>query len=427
MTYIRSALARSSIRGVATSRVDIVAHSMGGLIGRWIPAHGNNVVHKLITMNTPHYGSEFANFCVSKRGSTFASRMSFIRCPIDVGAIDSLSTNDTARVNGTNASHLRVHAIGGDTSSGEFCITEVNEVVIPLACHYYYKDLGYKTPDDCGSHIAAAMLGPDNDEVVGLPSQFGGLSGLATDTESGCGGAHTRVTESRTYSDRATDLLDTPLSTTSFAVMPQAQRHVRSSIGEMATASTADDQSLTILSPANGTAVSPGSSVTIQVGGGANHTITSIAVFSSDQNAIATGGGPYRANIVIPAAVYGSYPVFAVADTPDGPISSPVITLTIASTATLQNLVVNPVDPVAMRGTRVPVNVEGFYSDGSIRPMDVQDLTIVSDDPTIAAVTQKGVIATGMGRTRLTIGRNGVSTALTLTVIAGTKPHAAAH
>jgi triacylglycerol lipase len=46
-------------------RVVIVAHSMGGLVARaWIKHHGCGQIAKLITIGTPHYGTEFANFGV---------------------------------------------------------------------------------------------------------------------------------------------------------------------------------------------------------------------------------------------------------------------------------------------------------------------------------------------------------------------------
>ena len=48
------------------SKLDIVGHSMGGILGRLYAQAGNvDKVHKLITVNTPHAGSEFADIILS--------------------------------------------------------------------------------------------------------------------------------------------------------------------------------------------------------------------------------------------------------------------------------------------------------------------------------------------------------------------------
>ena len=57
----------------AASQADVAAHSMGGLLARWAsrpgrgdgtylanPAHPGGTIHKLITIGTPHFGSNWA-------------------------------------------------------------------------------------------------------------------------------------------------------------------------------------------------------------------------------------------------------------------------------------------------------------------------------------------------------------------------------
>lgn len=50
--------------GIACGKVDIIGHSMGGLLSRRYlqSADYRNDIHKLITLNTPHAGSPFANW-----------------------------------------------------------------------------------------------------------------------------------------------------------------------------------------------------------------------------------------------------------------------------------------------------------------------------------------------------------------------------
>ncbi len=54
-------------RGISSGKVDIVAHSMGGVLSRLYLQHPlyNHDINKLITLNTPHSGSQIANFLLS--------------------------------------------------------------------------------------------------------------------------------------------------------------------------------------------------------------------------------------------------------------------------------------------------------------------------------------------------------------------------
>lgn len=55
------------VRGVSSGKVDIVAHSVGGILSRlYLQNHFyNHDINKLITLNTPHSGTQFANFLLS--------------------------------------------------------------------------------------------------------------------------------------------------------------------------------------------------------------------------------------------------------------------------------------------------------------------------------------------------------------------------
>lgn len=52
-------------KGYVTSKVDLIGHSMGGLLSRMhVQSVDRNSVHKLITLNTPHSGSQGANLII---------------------------------------------------------------------------------------------------------------------------------------------------------------------------------------------------------------------------------------------------------------------------------------------------------------------------------------------------------------------------
>jgi Leucine-rich repeat (LRR) protein/pimeloyl-ACP methyl ester carboxylesterase len=115
--------ARSS--GVAANKVDIIGHSMGGILSRlYLQNYGNKKINKLITLNTPHSGSPLANYLqdpslggsiLNVFGSVSSSFFSAIPKP-NSGAIIDLQIGSNAidnLLNGTalNASVVPCHAI----------------------------------------------------------------------------------------------------------------------------------------------------------------------------------------------------------------------------------------------------------------------------------------------------------------------------
>lgn len=87
---------------VAAAQVDIVAHSMGGLVARALAARadylrpqnfGKGWVHKLITIDTPHRGSELASF-LSKAGPFCRGFFELSGRPV-AGAIEDLAVGSS--------------------------------------------------------------------------------------------------------------------------------------------------------------------------------------------------------------------------------------------------------------------------------------------------------------------------------------------
>ncbi|HEX5186951.1 MAG TPA: hypothetical protein VFV86_08685 [Nitrososphaeraceae archaeon] len=76
----KSALQKYESKGIAASQVDIVAHSMGGLMARGFTQQSdyknddNNMkgyIHRLITIGTPHFGAQLAGILYDHRDKKY--------------------------------------------------------------------------------------------------------------------------------------------------------------------------------------------------------------------------------------------------------------------------------------------------------------------------------------------------------------------
>lgn len=168
------AIARMLNEKIAAGKVDIVTHSLGGLVARsYLQLSGNdNKVNKLITVATPHSGSQIANvlhhpsFEVDKVCATFGacgigSAVNSLR--VDGDEITQLNTFVEPAV----PSHTIVAKINytGNEIKGNLdfpldWITDAMDITLPL--------------------LLAIFNGDPNDGMVTVKSQSGGLTGNAS-------------------------------------------------------------------------------------------------------------------------------------------------------------------------------------------------------------------------------------------------------
>ena len=106
----QQARAAKNRRGIASAQVDWIGHSMGGNLPRSFAAtgffrrpdnFGQGDLHKLVTVNTPHWGSPMANILIGIRDSGFIGNLLIIameRLGMTVvgGAIDDLAEGSRA-------------------------------------------------------------------------------------------------------------------------------------------------------------------------------------------------------------------------------------------------------------------------------------------------------------------------------------------
>jgi pimeloyl-ACP methyl ester carboxylesterase len=206
--FAANALQKSRDQGYAATQADVTAHSMGGLLTRLYAGspqytRPNNFnlgdVHRLVTVDTPHFGASLANLLVSLDNNSIpfvvlavywsaaAQAWGFITGDIYQGAICDLSENSPALQGlsgGTSLPSQVITATGGPPGApngGKYwfpvevlldlpvCLPTFIPTCIP-GTHLFPQDI-----------VNGFRFRQSNDTIVSLTSQKGGLMGINFD------------------------------------------------------------------------------------------------------------------------------------------------------------------------------------------------------------------------------------------------------
>lgn len=186
-------------KGIVSSKYDLVGHSMGGILSRlYAQEVNNNTVNRIITINTPHFGSN-----LSILGQKIRKLLEYIRIStflakdpkwllisaVGIHYIDNfmngagmdLAPNSSA-IENLNRGHadVPVHAISSFMIDNVYLDETLHqiEMIDPiLGCPSLYSTLYGFAKSNPGMGVINEILGSTHhDGVVTLESQFGGLS-----------------------------------------------------------------------------------------------------------------------------------------------------------------------------------------------------------------------------------------------------------
>ena len=281
--------------GIAAGKVDIIGHSMGGLLTR-IYLQGSDYaydIHKLITLNTSHSGSQFANISsdLSFNPLYFYNVRNLLltmsRAYLDEGAITDLAVNSEAikELNKTgnlptnlNYNNVPTHAVGTTypysfipTRDGEFKLLNTG------------IGIGYLLNvnlDDSYGEIT-------HDLIVPLRSQLGGLSINCTTTFNNQ--EHAGSMENDNIIQRVVYLLRQPITSSEFCQNGYSPPNLtytkvfsfpKQSMQARRNAST--DASIHINLPVQGNTVRGGSALQVQAVGSGLSSLWLFVNYSSD-------------------------------------------------------------------------------------------------------------------------------------------------
>ena len=421
-----------SLNQLAFTQVDVLGHSMGGLLTRLYTQTPNyersenfnqGDVNRLITLDTPHLGSPFGNKIMNIRDSNpltgfyLETILAKVTGGIPVGgATDNLAIGSAA-MNSIQRTEVPSHALLGLTgqavvdaldNSIDVAQTENNP---PWAAVAFLDKLRIG-PATLQGVLDGAFGGEDNDLIVGRASQEGGIVASARSIptpENLLAGTHTFVTGSSGFSARAIELLNTPVESASFGEFPAVS-------SQPVTIPTSPNVSVNSVSDGIEFAfvrmdVAAGGTASISVDVIAPANVTAVNL-STPRYAFVDDSPPFEFALNIPDDAAGPLEVVAVGSNASGDVffTTNTLTLNVTTPASLQSLSVDPPELLfSDAGESDQLGVTGQFDDMQSRILTTAGTTYVSADTSVATVSPEGLVeAVAIGRTFIEIDNAGV-------------------
>jgi pimeloyl-ACP methyl ester carboxylesterase len=414
---------------IAASQVDVVAHSMGGLVAR-AREHdkGPRIAfrrkenrdqgefHKLITIGTPHQGSEFADYLAKYKCWPVGQAVIAFQRPINQAIYDLQTTSRTLSWLGSTV--VPSHAIAGIKPTSSMTESQMNIALI----------YGFESVD--------GILGKDgqHDTIVRVVSQKGGLNEDTTATTVG-GVVHstgllatladdgiTETTSSQIF-DLILQLLAAPTKSVVFdSIGPYTPTGVElvnpqcTLLNSLRTAS-----GVPTVSPAPGTVVRPGEAIQIVFSVPVASTSAAISV-GGNLTKVTGSAGSFSTTYELPSDAIGRIAISAMTlDLGEGNLSASTYVVALPSTPPA-GLAPSPgsVD-FAVPGQTTALTVLGTYGDGATADLTPSasgtTYSTLSGTNSVITVSAEGVVqAVANGQDTVVIQNGGQTASVTATV-----------
>jgi len=404
-TGISTVLMNLVREGYSAGRVDVVGHSMGGILARLhLQSEGyagsSARINRLITLNTPHAGSQGADLIMSALAlQTLLAGVG--RNPWE-GAVDNLRVNSTAIDGSLNGSFR-------------------NRNVVPSHALYTLSDLriGYSdwpilfldyaalVYNLTSSEILDRLYEEPSDLVVAQSSQIGGLP--VANTTLVLDQMHVGSPANSEVIAAVIDLLDTdPLATIYAQGGFDPPDLVYTTPPPPAPFGTLGELDVTITSPATGSVVAPGETISVVAtgSGSADRFIFAagsarIPLVSDTQSGTSSSSFAYT----VPDEAVGLVSIAVMGLGAAGAFAIDTVSVIVEPTAALTGLSVYPEQVVVSAGNAVPFTLTGLYADGIERDLTgASGIGYAVTDPGVAGVNAEGeVVGIAEGETTLTV------------------------
>lgn len=381
---------------MSAGKVDIVAHSMGGILSRIFlqSEYYENTIHKIITLNTPHSGSQAAN--VMMNNPVVYNSLKYINGNIKKvgfdpsrGAAYDLQVNSEGirqLLNGSslNKNIVPVHAIVTKDESiknGELKLW-LKGIAADAVSVTFGKKVPYKTAllaavkeiatlnTSCSffelihTCMKNKLFKDDNDWIVAVKSQEGGLPETAISRFDNI--MHTQVESNLNVFFKVHELLRKKEDDASFSLNGYHPLTLEYD-GALNRGASVSAETVDITSPSAGQTFTAGQTINISLTGSANIKNlmylagnSSLGIYSDD-----TTLQNHVFSYTIPKEASGRINIFAIGyDNPGKAVSdSTFINIAIPANVTLDSLRVSHKNIQVYKGDSIALNISGYYSD----------------------------------------------------------------
>lgn len=367
------ALTSMKSQNILAGRVDVVAHSMGGILTRQYIQSGafKKDVNKLITLNTPHSGSQIANVIYSDKDLLWYLGFA-VDIPTD-GALENLKVNSTAtqKLNqnpAQNMSEVSVHGIVTEKPIDNTWIANTidkfnyfgkAEAIVTRTALFRLCSDPNVIGVDYDKCLKEKVFKEPNDWIVGGSSQAGGLPEANLTRFSGIN--HMEVHSNSGVGQRVADLLAQKNTASSFSRTGYKPVSLAPPDGFNSALSKAAAGRVQIIFPARGQAVRANSTLNVQVQGSPDIK-NLLLVFASDSlgvdSQVALNAAQARFPIVLPPQLNQNLKLALLGFDAQGKVTGDTLTVRISSTVaneseslpTTADLTISP-NPIVQQAT----------------------------------------------------------------------------
>jgi pimeloyl-ACP methyl ester carboxylesterase len=370
--HAAAVLAKAHTHKVAARKVDVVGHSMGGLVAKYDPANSDRV-RRVVTVGTPHCGSPLADVFYP---------LIHVRYVLGLGPDSPALADMRTGVCKDDLLGVPAMAING------IWTPSVWEVLWPSA-ENPFAVFGVLWSGLAADWQLIFFPGLQNDLVVSETSQ----KGVVANTRDVPNTWHLAESTNSMVKSDVLDFLSMPLPRgapwTTSGVPSAGQAEVDSP-----RQITVQNGTVTITSPAAGTVVSPGQllHVSIQAPSGTRQ----VFVGMPNGRAVVAEHPPFEVDLAVPVESLGNVSIGALAWDGSTVLGLGTTDVRVVTTATVSSLAVLPSSVVYLGvGEFLPLRASATFSDGATRLVTSSEFgtTYESSKPTVASVTTEGVVA----------------------------------
>jgi len=403
--------------GTAITKVDVVGHSMGGILtrelGMW-PHYANldnfysGYVHRLITIGTPHLGSKASNYIVN-----FAT-----------GSVGALGISTLQKLGWPYGGAF------ADLAYGSPAVQHIRNSVPPIPCFAVagvsnfpnsdptltsvYSFLSLVSLANHGPLVTSTSVFPNegSDLIVGTTSAGGGLPALYVHRTTNSTD-HLQEPSSSEIGTLVAGLLTGPASAFDANGFPDVSSVAYPSTDstDSPSATVATSPFLTITSPPASQTFLPGATVKVTVTPQAGTTLSAIAIMMGPPNQIIGSqlitAAPFTATFTIPANYVGDLPINVLATDATSRMCVVSNDCAVKTAATLSALTLSATSATFPTvGSTSQLIVDGSFSDSVTRDVTQSrtGTTYISSNTAVLSVSGNGLLAAvGNGSSLITV------------------------